>query len=210
MHAPLFDPRVGAGQLIAILFKRIKNHEQPDGTWPVLDVTATLFNWLTEIGVSVSGDADIPAPDCPAKRRAVEQPQAPIHTRNDAGTGYHRAPPPATRAATTKEDQAITQPDRKAAATPQPATVHELRATLSRYGLPGDRDLFERDLAVALDTSLLDDLAAVAEVIATYRHRLIRRTSPEAKNALAAPADGQRWTPASEALARLRAAGGDR
>ncbi|MGA5823748.1 hypothetical protein ACPC54_38540 [Kitasatospora sp. NPDC094028] len=56
----------------------------------------------------------------------------------------------------------------------------------------------------------MGDPAAVAEVIATYRHRLAPRTSPEAMAALAAPIGGQQWTPASEAFARLRAAGGDR
>ncbi|MET8704348.1 hypothetical protein ABZW10_36665 [Kitasatospora sp. NPDC004723] len=103
-----------------------------------------------------------------------------------------------------------TQPDHQAPATPKPATLHELRTALSRYGLPGDRDLFERDLAAALDASPIGDLAAVTEVIATYRHRLTLRTDEHAMASLAAPIGGQQWTPASEAIARVRAAGGDR
>ncbi|MBD0688802.1 hypothetical protein BG452_05240 [Streptomyces sp. CBMA123] len=97
------------------------------------------------------------------------------------------------------------------AATPRPATLHELRTALSRYGLPGDRDLFERNLAAALDTSPIGDLTAVAEVIATYRHRLDLRANEQAMASLAAPIGGQQWTPATETFAaRLRAAGGDR
>ncbi|MER6365764.1 hypothetical protein [Kitasatospora sp. NPDC001527] len=61
-----------------------------------------------------------------------------------------------------------TQPDHQAPATPRPATLHELRTALSRYGLPGDREQY---LAAALDASPIGDLAAVTEVIATYRHR---------------------------------------
>lgn len=64
-----------------------------------------------------------------------------------------------------------TQLGHQDAAAPRPATLHELRTALSRYGLPGDRDLFERDLAAALDASPIGDLAAVADVIATYRPR---------------------------------------
>ncbi len=102
-----------------------------------------------------------------------------------------------------------TQPDHQTAAAPRPATLHELRTALSRYGLPGDREAFERDLAAALDASPIGDLAAVTEVAATYRHRLLLRTSPAAMDSLAAPIGGQRWTPAGEVFARLRA-GGDR
>lgn len=103
-----------------------------------------------------------------------------------------------------------TQPDHQDTAAPRPATLHELRTALSRYGLPGDRDLFEQALAAALDSSPIGDLAAVAEVAATSRHRLTLRTSPEAMDSLAAPIGGQQWTPAADAFARLRAAGGDR
>ncbi|MGW4809705.1 hypothetical protein [Kitasatospora sp. NPDC004272] len=42
-----------------------------------------------------------------------------------------------------------TQPDHQAAAAPRPATLHELRTALSRYGLPGDREQFEKDVPVA-------------------------------------------------------------
>ncbi|WBP91358.1 hypothetical protein [Kitasatospora cathayae] len=76
-----------------------------------------------------------------------------------------------------------TQPDHHYAAAPRPATLHELRTALSRYGLPGDRDLFEQDLAAALDSSPIGDLAAVAEVIATAGVRAVgpshrRRVGP--------------------------------
>ncbi|MBV6703146.1 DUF6247 family protein [Kitasatospora aureofaciens] len=103
-----------------------------------------------------------------------------------------------------------TQPDHHAQAAPRPATLHELRTALSRYGLPGDREQFEQALAAALDASPIGDLAAVTEVIATYRHRLALRTSPEAMASLAAPIGGQQWTPAADAFARLRTAGSDR
>ncbi|MFE4399081.1 MULTISPECIES: hypothetical protein [Streptomycetaceae] len=119
--------------------------------------------------------------------------------------------PPATAAtATIEEDQVTTQPDPQDTATPRPATLHELRTAMSRYGLPGDRDRFERDLAAALDASPIGDLAAVAEVIATYRHRLVLRTDEHAMASLAAPIGGQQWTPVADAFARARAAGGDR
>ncbi|MFD5437366.1 hypothetical protein ACFWJ4_35120 [Kitasatospora sp. NPDC127067] len=103
-----------------------------------------------------------------------------------------------------------TQPDHESPAPARPATLHELRTALSRYGLPGDREAFEQALAAALDSSPIGDLAAVAEVIATYRHRLTLRTSTEAMDSLAAPIGGQQWTPAADVFARLRAAGGDR
>ncbi|GAA2281876.1 hypothetical protein GCM10010430_79810 [Kitasatospora cystarginea] len=103
-----------------------------------------------------------------------------------------------------------TQPDHQDTAVPRPTTLHELRTALSRYGLPGDREAFEQALAAALDSSPIGDLGAVAEVIATYRHRLVLRTSPEAMASLTAPIGGQKWTPAADAFARLRAAGGDR
>ncbi|MER6365908.1 hypothetical protein [Kitasatospora sp. NPDC001527] len=103
-----------------------------------------------------------------------------------------------------------TQPDHQAPATPRPATLHELRTALSRYGLPGDRERFEQALAAALDASPIGDLAAVTEVIATYRHRLTLRTNEQAMASLAAPIGGQQWTPAADVFARLRAAGCDR
>ncbi|MGW4651813.1 DUF6247 family protein [Kitasatospora sp. NPDC004289] len=103
-----------------------------------------------------------------------------------------------------------THPDPITPTPARPATLHELRTALSRYGLPGDRDQFEQDLAAALDTSPIGDLAAVTEVIATYRHRLVLRTDENAMNSLAAPIGGQHWTPAGDVFAQLRAAGGDR
>ncbi|MFE7487309.1 hypothetical protein [Kitasatospora sp. NPDC057541] len=102
-----------------------------------------------------------------------------------------------------------TQPEHQAPATPRPATLHELRTAFSRYGLPGDRDLFEQALAAALDASPIGDLAAVTEVIATYRHRLTLRTGERAMASLAAPIGGQQRTPATEAFARLRVTGGN-
>ena len=37
-----------------------------------------------------------------------------------------------------------TQPDHQSPAPARPATLHELHTALSRYGLPGDRENFER------------------------------------------------------------------
>ncbi|MEE1821254.1 hypothetical protein PUR61_03425 [Streptomyces sp. BE20] len=91
-----------------------------------------------------------------------------------------------------------TQPDRQAPTPSRPAALNDLRTGLSRYGLPGDRERFEQDLAAALD--------AVTEVIATYRDRLTPHNNPEAMAALAAPIGEQQWTPAGEAFARIRAA----
>jgi hypothetical protein len=102
------------------------------------------------------------------------------------------------------------QPDHESPASTRPATLHELRAALSRYGLPGDREAFERDVAAALDASPIGDLGAVVEVIVTYRHRLVLRTDEHAMASLAAPVGGQQWIPAADAFGRVRAAGGDR
>ncbi|MFF8775103.1 hypothetical protein [Kitasatospora sp. NPDC015120] len=46
-----------------------------------------------------------------------------------------------------------TQSDHDSPTPARPGTLHELRTALSRYGLPGDRDQFEQDLAAALDAS---------------------------------------------------------
>ncbi|WBP91966.1 hypothetical protein [Kitasatospora cathayae] len=102
------------------------------------------------------------------------------------------------------------QPDHQSPAPARPATLHELRTALSRYGLPGDREQFEQDLAAALDASPIGDFAAVAEVAATYRHRLTLRTDEQAMASLAAPIGGQHWSPAGDVFARVRAASGDR
>ncbi|MFJ9847239.1 hypothetical protein ACIRYZ_43810 [Kitasatospora sp. NPDC101155] len=114
--------------------------------------------------------------------------------------------PAVLAAATTEEAQVTTQPDHPDAATPRPATLRELRTALSRYGLPGDREQFEQAMAAALDASPIGDFAAVAEVVAAYRHRLVVRTDEHAMASLAAPIGGQQWTPATDAFARLRAA----
>ncbi len=74
----------------------------------------------------------------------------------------------------------------------------------------GDGSQVEQDLAAALDASPIGDLAAVTEVVATYRHRLLLRTSPAAMDSLAAPIGGQKWSPAADVFARLRTAGGNR
>ncbi|MFC8454758.1 hypothetical protein [Kitasatospora sp. NPDC057223] len=103
-----------------------------------------------------------------------------------------------------------TQPDHQSPAPARPATLHELRTALSRYGLPGDREQFEQDLAAALDSSPIGDLAAMAEVIATFRHRLVLRTSPEAMASLATPIGRQKWNKADDVFTRLRVAGSDR
>ncbi|MFJ9447169.1 hypothetical protein ACIRRH_35765 [Kitasatospora sp. NPDC101235] len=58
--------------------------------------------------------------------------------------------PTTTATATKKEAQVTTQPDHQDTATPRPATLHELRTALSRYGLPGDREQFEQALAAAM------------------------------------------------------------
>jgi hypothetical protein len=99
------------------------------------------------------------------------------------------------------------QHDHQQPTIPRPTTLRELRAALSRYGLPGDRELFESSLQQALDDSLIGDLAAVAEVIDQFRDRLALRTDPQAMASLAAPIGGQKWTPAGEAFARIRAGG---
>ncbi|MEV7189488.1 hypothetical protein [Kitasatospora sp. NPDC093102] len=78
------------------------------------------------------------------------------------------------------------------------------------HGLPGDREQFEQAMAAALDASPIGDLAAVAEVIATYRHRLVLHIDEHAMAALAAPIGRRKRTPAADAFARLRAAGGNR
>ncbi|WP_331731576.1 hypothetical protein [Kitasatospora sp. NBC_01300] len=103
-----------------------------------------------------------------------------------------------------------TQPGHQAPETPKPTTLRELRVALSRYGLPGDREAFEQDLSAALDASPIGDFAAVTEVIATYRDRLTLRTSAHAMASLAAPIGGQKWIPATEAIARAREAATDR
>ncbi|MEK2494466.1 hypothetical protein WN990_33460 [Kitasatospora purpeofusca] len=94
------------------------------------------------------------------------------------------------------------QADHESPAPARPATPLELHTALSRHGLPSDRTAFDQALAAAL--------AAVAEVIATYCHRLVLRTDEHAMASLAVPIGGQQRTPAADAFALAVAAGGDR
>nr|WP_202462768.1 hypothetical protein [Streptomyces sp. SID8374] len=59
-------------------------------------------------------------------------------------------------------------------------TLAELRAALSVWGIPGDADTFEKELA---DTDL-DDLTRVREITQAYRHRVLLRCDPQAMAAL--------------------------
>ncbi|MFI0242727.1 DUF6247 family protein [Streptomyces sp. NPDC016845] len=66
-----------------------------------------------------------------------------------------------------------------------------LRAALSRYGFPGDREKFEAELAQAISASPADiDLEAVAAVARAYRHRVLIRNSVEVMAALEAARPG--------------------
>ncbi|WP_405021733.1 hypothetical protein OHV05_38005 (plasmid) [Kitasatospora sp. NBC_00070] len=96
------------------------------------------------------------------------------------------------------------QSDRQTPGVPKPVTLSELRTVLARYGLPGDGERFEQ----ALDATGAGDLAAVAEVVSAYRHRLALRNTPGAMASLAVPIGGRRWTLAAAAFSRARAAGG--
>jgi hypothetical protein len=59
-------------------------------------------------------------------------------------------------------------------------TLAELRAALSGWGIPGDADAFEKELAAAD----LDDLTRVREITQAYRHRVMLRCDPQAMAAL--------------------------
>lgn len=65
-------------------------------------------------------------------------------------------------------------------APPPMRTLAELRAALNVWGLPGDLDKFETELA---DTDL-DDLTKVREITQAYRHRVLLRCDPQAMAAL--------------------------
>lgn len=96
------------------------------------------------------------------------------------------------------------QHDHQPPAAPRPVKLRELRAQLSSYGLPGDRDAFELALQEALDDSPIGDLTRVSEVIDEFRDRLLLRSAPDAMASLAAPIGGQQWHAASDVFARLR------
>ncbi|MEV3926470.1 MULTISPECIES: hypothetical protein [Actinomycetes] len=71
------------------------------------------------------------------------------------------------------------QPDHHDAVPPM-GTLAELRAALGVWGLPGDLQRFEQELA---DTDL-DDLTRVREITQAYRHRVMLRCDPQAMAAL--------------------------
>ncbi len=63
---------------------------------------------------------------------------------------------------------------------PPMGTLAELRAALRVWGIPGDAEEFERELA---DASL-DDLTRVREITQAYRHRVMLRCDAQAMAAL--------------------------
>ncbi|MGP9023201.1 hypothetical protein ACT1U9_32955 (plasmid) [Streptomyces sp. BR1] len=63
---------------------------------------------------------------------------------------------------------------------PPMRTLAELRAALRVWGLPGDLESFEKELADAD----LDDLTHVREITQAYRHRVMLRCDPQAMAAL--------------------------
>ncbi|MFE4829836.1 hypothetical protein [Streptomyces sp. NPDC056672] len=68
---------------------------------------------------------------------------------------------------------------------PPMGTLAELRAALSTWGFPGDRQQFEEELD-ALD---LDDLTKVRELTQAYRHRILLRYDSQGMAALARSTD---------------------
>ncbi|MCX4462406.1 MULTISPECIES: hypothetical protein [unclassified Streptomyces] len=75
------------------------------------------------------------------------------------------------------------QPDHHdgSAFNPPMGTLAELRAALSTWGFPGDRQQFEEEL----DAADLDDLTTVREITQAYRHRVLLRFDPQGSAALA-------------------------
>ncbi|MEV7595494.1 hypothetical protein AB0O42_35045 [Streptomyces sp. NPDC089922] len=71
------------------------------------------------------------------------------------------------------------QPDHHETIPPM-RTLAELRTALGVWGLPGDLDKFEKELAQAD----LDDLTRVREITQAYRHRVLLRCDPQAMAAL--------------------------
>ncbi|MER7952057.1 hypothetical protein ABTY59_32165 [Streptomyces sp. NPDC096079] len=63
---------------------------------------------------------------------------------------------------------------------PPMRTLADLRNALRVWGLPGDADTFEKELAEAD----LDDLTRVREITQAYRHRVLLRCDPEGMAAL--------------------------
>ncbi|MGW6605710.1 hypothetical protein [Streptomyces sp. NPDC055036] len=64
---------------------------------------------------------------------------------------------------------------------PPMGTFAELRAALSTWGFPGDRQQFEEEL----DAADLDDLTTVREITQAYRRRVLLRYDAQAMAALA-------------------------
>ncbi|MFG2296621.1 hypothetical protein [Streptomyces sp. NPDC048603] len=73
---------------------------------------------------------------------------------------------------------------------PDVRTVDDLRNALGRFGFPGDRENFERELAEAIGSAPTNDLEPVAAVVRAYRHRLTIANSPAIMDALAAAHPG--------------------
>ncbi|MFD5990054.1 hypothetical protein [Streptomyces cyaneofuscatus] len=63
---------------------------------------------------------------------------------------------------------------------PPMRTLAELRDALRIWGIPGDLQAFEKELADAD----LDDLTHVREITQAYRHRVLLRCDPQAMAAL--------------------------
>ncbi|GHH25869.1 hypothetical protein [Streptomyces rubradiris] len=73
------------------------------------------------------------------------------------------------------------QPDHQAdRPVPPMRTLAELRAALSVWAFPGDRQEFEEEL----DGLALDDLTGVRNLIQAYRHRVMLRCDPQGMAAL--------------------------
>ncbi|QES52311.1 hypothetical protein DEJ50_10010 [Streptomyces venezuelae] len=84
---------------------------------------------------------------------------------------------------------------------PQLRTLGDVRAALrAGYGLPGDKEDFERDLDRALERASETDFQAVAAVIIDYRGRIRLHSDPEYDLAL---------QEAEQELLRLRNESGD-
>ncbi|MEU6680870.1 hypothetical protein [Streptomyces sp. NPDC046925] len=76
------------------------------------------------------------------------------------------------------------QPDHPAdrpGGAPPMGTLAQLRAALSEWGFPGDRQRFEQEL----DATDLDDLTTVRELAQAYRHRVLLRCDGQGMAALA-------------------------
>lgn len=50
--SPAVDPDSPEGAAILSLFRRIKEHEEPNGRWPSCDVAEEVTGWFTELGIN--------------------------------------------------------------------------------------------------------------------------------------------------------------